>query len=64
LTGYIENPNYYFNQINDKKMADLDLLMLTQGYRKFSYEEIIKGIEPAISLLPEQGIEFSGMLRS
>jgi hypothetical protein len=64
LTGYIEKPNYYFNQITDKKLADLDLLMLTQGYRKFSYQEIIKGIEPAISLLPEQGIEFSGMLRS
>ena len=64
LTGYVENPNYYFNQITDKKLADLDLLMLTQGYRKFSYQAIIKGIEPTISLLPEQGIEFSGMLRS
>ena len=33
LQGYIENPNYYFNQITEKKMSDLDLLMLTQGYR-------------------------------
>ena len=64
LGGYIEKPNYYFNQTNEKKLAHLDLLMLTQGYRKFSYEYIIKGIEPVISLLPEQGIEFSGVLRS
>ena len=64
LGGFIEKPNYYFNQTNEKKLADLDLLMLTQGYRKFSYEYIIKGTEPVISLLPEQGIEFSGILRS
>ncbi|MDP3468723.1 MAG: carboxypeptidase regulatory-like domain-containing protein [Daejeonella sp.] len=64
LTGYIEKPNYYFNQTNDKKLADLDLLMLTQGYRKFSYEDIIKDREPVISVLPEQGIEFSGILRT
>ena len=64
LRGYIEKPNYYFNQTNEKKLADLDLLMLTQGYRKFSYEDIIKGREPVISLLPEQGIEFAGILRT
>ena len=64
LTGYIEKPNYYFSQINEKKQANLDLLLLTQGYRKFSYENIIEGTEPAISLLPEQGIEFTGMLRT
>ncbi len=64
LKGYIEKPNYYFNQMNDKKLADLDVLMLTQGYRKFSYEDIIKGREPVISVLPEQGIEFSGTLRT
>lgn len=64
LGGYIEKPNYYFNQTNEKKLGDLDLLMLTQGYRKFSYEYIIKGTEPVISVLPERGIEFSGTLRS
>lgn len=64
IGGYIEKPNYYFNQIDEKKMADLDLLMLTQGYRKFSYEYIIKGHEPVIRVLPERGIEFSGILRS
>ncbi len=64
LSGFIEKPNYYFNQTNDKKLADLDVLMLTQGYRKFSYEAMIKGQEPVISVLPEQGIEFSGILRT
>jgi hypothetical protein len=60
LRGYIEKPNYYFNQTNEKKLADLDLLMLTQGYRKFSYEDIMKGREPVISVLPEQGSNLRG----
>jgi len=64
LQGYIEKPNYYFNQVNEKKIADLDLLMLTQGYRKYSYKSILKGEKPVISMLPEQGIEFSGILRT
>lgn len=64
LQGFIEKPNYYFHQINEKKTADLDLLMMTQGYRKFSYKQIIAGNEPVISVLPEQGIAFSGTLRT
>ena len=64
LKGYIENPNYYFNQINEKKRADLDVLMLTQGYRKFAYNDILANKLPAINFLPEQGMEFSGTLRT
>lgn len=64
LKGYIENPNYYFNQINEKKRSDLDVLMLTQGYRKFAYKDILENKLPTISFLPEQGMEFSGTLRT
>ncbi len=64
LQGFIEKPNYYFNKVTEKKLADLDILMLTQGYRKFSYREIIADKYPVIKVLPEQGIEFTGTLRS
>ena len=64
LKGYIEAPNYYFNQITEKKLVDLDLLMLTQGYRKFAYKEILKDKKPVINFLPEQGMEISGTLRA
>ncbi|RYG15174.1 MAG: carboxypeptidase regulatory-like domain-containing protein, partial [Chitinophagaceae bacterium] len=63
LKGYIEKPNYYFNKTDDKKLADLDRLMLTQGYRRFAYKEILAGRYPRIQLLPEQGISISGTLR-
>lgn len=63
LKGYIEKPNYYFNKIDDKKIADLDKLMLTQGYRRFNFKDILADKYPAISLLPEQGINITGTLR-
>jgi hypothetical protein len=64
LKGYIEKPNYYFNHPNETTAADLDVLMLTQGYRRISYKNIIADKNPPLIILPEQGIEISGILRN
>ncbi|RZK79902.1 MAG: hypothetical protein EOO92_08510, partial [Pedobacter sp.] len=40
LKGYVEKPNYYFNKETDEVNRALDNLMLTQGYRRFSWKEI------------------------
>jgi prepilin-type processing-associated H-X9-DG protein len=64
IKGYIEKPNYYFNHPDAKTAADLDLLMQTQGYRRYSYDGIMNDKYPAITILPEQGINISGTLRS
>ncbi|RZK78460.1 MAG: carboxypeptidase regulatory-like domain-containing protein [Pedobacter sp.] len=63
LKGYIEQPNYYFNKTNDKKIAELDELLLTQGFRRFNYKDIMAGKLPPSKLLPEQGLRISGTLR-
>lgn len=63
LKGYIEKPNYYFTKTDEKKLADLDKLLLTQGYRRFSFKEILAGQYPKLSFLPEQGINITGTLR-
>lgn len=63
LQGFIEQPNYYFNKNDEKKRGELDILMLTQGYRKFIYKEILANKFPAMSFLPEQGITVTGTLR-
>lgn len=63
LKGYVEKPNYYFIKTDDKKLADLDKLMLTQGYRRFSYKAILAGEYPLINILPEQGMNITGTLR-
>jgi hypothetical protein len=64
LKGYIEKPNYYFNKPDDDKLANLDILMLTQGYRRFDYEDILADKNPPVYLMPEQGIDVTGTLRT
>jgi len=63
LKGYIEKPNYYFVKTDDKKLSDLDKLMLTQGYRRFAYADILQDKFPMVNYLPEQGINITGTLR-
>lgn len=39
LNGRIFNPSYYFNENNKNRHEALDLLLLTQGWRKFVWNE-------------------------
>ena len=61
LKGYIERPNYYFSSHSLEKRKQLDNLMLTQGWRRFKWTDIIEKRYPELKLLPEQGIEISGI---
>lgn len=63
LQGFIERPNYYFVKTDEKKLSELDILMLTQGYRRFSYANILANKMPAVNFMPEQGITITGTLR-
>jgi hypothetical protein len=64
LRGYVERPNYYFKKPDEKTAADLDVLMLTQGYRRFVFRDVLAGKNPKISIMPEQGITVTGTLRN
>lgn len=63
LKGYIEKPNYYFSKPDEKKVMALDELMLSQGYRRFNYKDLLAGKFPPIKLFPEQDMRLSGTLR-
>ncbi|RZM17794.1 MAG: carboxypeptidase regulatory-like domain-containing protein, partial [Pedobacter sp.] len=63
LKGYIEKPNYYFTKPDEKKNADLDVLLLTQGYRRFNFKEVLGNKFPPITILPEQEMRITGTLR-
>jgi hypothetical protein len=39
LKGRIYNPGYYFNEKNVNRLSALDLLLLTQGWRKYIWNE-------------------------
>lgn len=63
LRGFIEKPEYYFGQ---DKMADryLDLLLMTQGWRRFEWKTILelKEIKPS-KFYVERGIVLSGSVK-
>ena len=49
LRGYVHNPAYYFNDQNDSAASYLDLVMLTNGWRKIHWNELSKGKLPFIT---------------
>lgn len=63
LKGYVEKPNYYFNPKNENRLEALDALMMTQGFRRFDYKDLIQGKLPTVRYMPEEGIVISGTLR-
>lgn len=64
ISGYIEKPNYYFNHRDQQAQADLDILLQTQGYRRYSYDDIINDKQRPIAFSVEKGIDITGTLRS
>lgn len=59
IKGYVHNPAYYFGT---GKEAELDNLLMVQGWRRYSWSELA-GMEPArIDSMPEQGIEIRGQV--
>jgi hypothetical protein len=64
IKGYIEKPNYYFTNVSDQTKADLDVLMLTQGYRRFSWKQIMADNFPPIAFQPEKSLDISGHLKT
>lgn len=53
LRGYIHNPAYYFTSDADSITANLDLVMMTNGWRKFDWDKIRAGVPPRLKYLPE-----------
>jgi len=61
LKGYIEQPIYYFNNITDQKLKELDLVMLTHGYRRFAWKQVLDSANNRPAYQPEMGLEISGI---
>ncbi len=48
IKGYIHNPAYYFKENNDSIAQNLDLVMLTHGWRRYKWDEIVLGKMPSL----------------
>lgn len=61
IKGYIENPQYYFT--NTKKAnKDLDVLLLTQAWRKFNWDDILQDSISKPEFEVEKDITISGRM--
>lgn len=64
LKGFIENPSWYFADSTADRLFGLDLLMLTQGWRRYSWKRM-EGLEPFKAEHPiEEGILMDGKVLS
>lgn len=62
LKGYIENPAYYFNPQNKDRHRLMDLLMMTQGWRRFKWQDVQQDKLPELKYDYEKGLKISGRL--
>jgi hypothetical protein len=62
IKGYIHQPGYYFSSEADSVAKHLDLIMMTNGWRRFKWEEVLAGKFPEIKNKPEDYITANGKI--
>ena len=53
LRGTIESPGYYLSERNPEIDEATDNLMLTHGWRRFTWQNVLKPAKPVYSFVPE-----------
>jgi hypothetical protein len=53
LRGNIESPDYYFKNVNAETDSAIDNLMLSQGWRRFQWNNVLNNKKPSFNFLPE-----------
>jgi hypothetical protein len=72
VRGPVEQPSYYFDPLNKKGLQDLDLLLMTQGWRDFKWKydsltafkheigfEISGNVKRSINKKPKEGLKIN-----
>jgi hypothetical protein len=60
LTGFVERPNHYFLDTTLKTRTELDNLLLTQGWRRFLWKDVLSGKLSNASFSAEKNLKISG----
>ncbi len=60
LKGYVYNPAYYFSSEEDSVKQHLDLVMMTNGWRRFKWEKMMAGEWPLVKYQPEKYLTIEG----
>ena len=62
LAGYVEEPGYYFKNQTPEVTQALDDLLLTQGWRRFVWKDLLAGTVPALQYRAEQELAIRGQV--
>ncbi|MDN5216645.1 carboxypeptidase-like regulatory domain-containing protein [Fulvivirgaceae bacterium BMA12] len=62
LRGFIETPGYFFSDMTRTKNYSLDLIMMTHGWRKFRWLDVLKKGALDNHWAPEKGISLKGVV--
>ena len=62
LKRKVNEPWNYFNDKSVKTSFARDLILMTHGWRRFNWEDIIKGKDPQLKYPPESGFTIKGQL--
>lgn len=62
IKGYVHNPAYYFSGTADSLQTHLDLVMMTNGWRRFKWEDVMAGRWPTIKNIPESYVTVKGKI--
>ncbi|GAB6093969.1 hypothetical protein JCM14469_02210 [Desulfatiferula olefinivorans] len=54
LTGEVYEPSKYFSADTKNRIEALDLLMMTQGWRRFTWEQVLAEERPPLAFKPEK----------
>ncbi len=60
IKGYVNNPGYYFANKADTTLQNLDLLLLTQGWRRFVWNDVLVKKEINLKYPIESNISIKG----
>lgn len=62
LKGYVEDPGYYFENRETEKQSALRTLMMTQGWRRFGWDDLVSDRFPIIRFQNERDLNIRGRL--
>ncbi len=62
IKGYVHQPAYYFSNSADSVADHLDLVMMTNGWRRFNWNNILAGKFPNLIYKPENYLAINGKI--
>lgn len=63
LKGFIEQPSYYFDPTKPARKIHMDHLMMTQGWTRFTWKDVLQDSIPAPKRYVEQGVTLEGEVK-